>query len=60
MAELSVIDTRQNRSQQVPATVGTAANPVLTDPARVLPGPEQLDWLADGLTSGRTAWHLIG
>ncbi len=60
LAELSVLDTRQNRSQQVPATAGGVLNPALTDPARVLPEPEQLDWLLDGLGSGGTAWHLIG
>jgi alkaline phosphatase D len=60
LAALSVVDTRQNRSRQVPATAGGTVNPALADPARVLPEPEQLDWLVDGLTSGGTAWHLIG
>ena len=60
LAELSVVDTRQNRSQQVPALVGGVPNPALTDPARDLPEPEQLTWLTEGLTAGRTAWHLIG
>ncbi|WNV76646.1 alkaline phosphatase [Geodermatophilus sp. DSM 44513] len=60
LAALSVIDTRQNRSQQVPATAGGAPNPALADPARVLPEPEQLDWLVDGITGGGTAWHLVG
>ncbi len=60
LAELSVIETRQNRSQQVPAAVGGAPNPALADPARHLPEPEQLAWLTSGLTSSRTAWHLVG
>ncbi|MFC3686809.1 alkaline phosphatase D family protein [Aquipuribacter hungaricus] len=60
LAELSVVETRQNRSQQVPTTVAGALNPALVDPARHLPEPEQLRWLADGITSGRTAWHLVG
>jgi alkaline phosphatase D len=60
LAELSVVDTRQNRSQQVPAIVAGSPNPALTDPARDLPEPEQLAWLTQGLTAGRTAWHLIG
>ncbi|SNS30710.1 alkaline phosphatase D [Geodermatophilus pulveris] len=59
-AALSVVDTRQNRSRQVPATAGGTLNPALADPARVLPEPEQLDWLVDGVTGGGTAWHLIG
>ena len=60
LAQLSVVETRQNRSRQVPATVAGTVNPALTDPARDLPEPEQLQWLTAGLTSGRTAWHLIG
>jgi alkaline phosphatase D len=60
LAALSVLDTRQNRSRQVPATAGGAVNPALADPARVLPEPEQLDWLVDGLTGSGTAWHLVG
>lgn len=60
LAALSVIDTRQNRSRQEPATAGTAPNPALTDPDRDLPEPQQLAWLTAGITSGRTAWHLVG
>ena len=60
LAELSVIETRQNRDQQLPATVGGAANPQLAAPDRHLPEPEQMAWLRAGLTAGRTAWHLIG
>lgn len=60
LAELSVVETRQNRSQQVPATAGAAPNPALADPARVLPEREQLTWLTDGIAAGRTAWHLVG
>ncbi|WP_041796414.1 alkaline phosphatase D family protein [Modestobacter italicus] len=60
LAELSVVETRQHRSQQVPTTVGGALNPALADPARHLVEPEQRDWLTRGLTGGRTSWHLIG
>ncbi|MGJ7442386.1 alkaline phosphatase D family protein [Aquipuribacter sp. MA13-6] len=60
LAELSVVDTRQNRSRQVPAVVAGAPNPALASPQRRLVEPEQLAWLTDGLTSGRTRWHLIG
>ena len=62
LADLSVVDTRQNRSRQEPTTVGTPPrpNPALADPARHLPEPAQLSWLTAGVTSGRTAWHLIG
>jgi alkaline phosphatase D len=60
LAELSVVETRQNRSQQVPAVVGGAVNPALADPSRHLPEPEQLAWLTGGITAGRAAWHLVG
>ena len=60
LAELSVVETRQNRSRQVPTTVGGTVNPALADPARHLPEPEQLRWLTDGLTGNRTTWHLVG
>jgi alkaline phosphatase D len=60
LADLSVIDTRQNRSQQVPAVVAGAVNPALADPTRHLPEPQQLAWLTSGLTRSRKAWHLIG
>ena len=60
LADLSVVETRQNRSQQVPATVGGQVNPALTDQARQLPEPEQLQWLTAGITASRKAWHLVG
>ncbi|MGY1839531.1 MULTISPECIES: alkaline phosphatase D family protein [unclassified Modestobacter] len=60
LAELSVIDTRQNRSEQVAATVDGAVNPALADPRRHLPEPPQLDWLTTGIRTGRTDWHLVG
>ncbi|GAB4079566.1 alkaline phosphatase D family protein [Modestobacter muralis] len=60
LAELSVVETRQNRAQQVPATVGGAVNPALADPRRHLPETEQMTWLTRGLTARRTAWHLVG
>jgi alkaline phosphatase D len=60
LADLSVIDTRQHRSQQVPSVVAGAPNPALADPARHLPEPEQLAWLTSGVSRSRKAWHLIG
>ena len=73
LADLSVLDTRQNRSRQVehPDTVGEAVRgggfipalpelePALQDPDRHLPEPEQLAWLRDNLAQ-RRAWHLVG
>lgn len=71
LGDLSVIETRQNRSKQVDVPPFTtsgggfiptgipAVDAQLVDPDRHLPEPEQLSWLEDGLAaSGR--WHLIG
>ncbi|SDP32329.1 alkaline phosphatase D [Klenkia soli] len=60
LADLSIVETRQNRSQQVPTTVGGQVNPALADPGRHLPEPEQLRWLTDGITRSRKPWHLVG
>ena len=60
LADLSVVETRQHRSQQVPTRTGAALNPALLDPARQLLEQEQLTWLTSGIVGSRKAWHLIG
>ncbi len=60
LADLSVIETRQNRSRQVPTTAGGLVNPALADPNRHLPEPEQMSWLTNGVQKSRKRWHLIG
>lgn len=72
LGDLSVLETRQNRSQQVDfAPFGTrdggfipdsdpATNAALADPARHLPEPEQLRWLQDGVAARTGPWHLVG
>lgn len=60
LADLSVIETRQNRSQQVPTTANALLNPALADPSRHLPEPAQLAWLTSGVEKSRKRWHLIG
>ncbi len=60
LADLSVVETRQHRSQQVPALVDGAVNPALVDPERQLPEREQLAWLTEGLRRSEKAWHLVG
>ncbi len=68
LGDLSVVETRQNRSRQVEfgGTKGggfvpdlPALAPQLIDPSRHLPEPEQLSWLEDGL-AGTGPWHLVG
>ncbi len=60
LATLSVIETRQNRSQQVPTTAGGAPNPALAAPDRHLPERAQLSWLTSALAAAGPVWHLIG
>jgi phosphodiesterase/alkaline phosphatase D-like protein len=72
LADLSVVETRQNRSAQVdvaPYTVrgggfiptgSPAVDAQLADPARHLPEPEQLDWLKRNTADSDHRWHLIG
>jgi len=60
LAELSVVETRQNRSQQVPTTAGGLPNPALAATDRQLPEREQLAWLTGALAGPGPAWHLIG
>ena len=71
LADLSVLESRQNRSAQVdvaPFTTGgggfipagnSATDAQLADPNRHLLEPEQLRWLEDGTSNGRRQWHLI-
>jgi alkaline phosphatase D len=72
LGELSILETRQNRSHQVDVPPFTRSGggfiPVgipgvdaqLADPSRHLPEPEQLAWLADGVARPGRPWHLVG
>lgn len=72
LADLSVVETRQNRSAQVDAPGSTTrgggfiptgiptVDAQLADPSRHLPEPEQLDWLKRNTADERHRWHLIG
>ena len=63
LADLSVIETRQNRTEQVAGQMGALIGTdvvALGDPDRVLLEPQQLQWLADGIRSDAAQWHLIG
>ncbi|MGW0143784.1 alkaline phosphatase D family protein [Streptomyces calvus] len=55
LADLSLLDLRSFRSQQV--TTGDGA---VDDPERTLTGRAQLDWLKAGLTASDTTWRLVG
>ncbi|GAB7107777.1 alkaline phosphatase D family protein [Streptomyces phaeofaciens JCM 4814] len=55
LADLSLLDLRSFRSQQVGVGKGT-----VDDPDRTLTGRAQLDWLKAGLKSSDTTWRLVG
>ncbi|GGV67829.1 phosphodiesterase/alkaline phosphatase D [Streptomyces griseoloalbus] len=55
LADLSLLDLRSFRSQQV--STGDGA---VDDPDRTLTGRAQLDWLKAGLTASDTTWRLVG
>ena len=57
LADLTMLDLRQYRDQQVAATDGAA----IDDPDRTMTGPEQQAFLEDGLlATGSPAWRLFG
>ncbi|MGW2124250.1 alkaline phosphatase D family protein [Streptomyces sp. SM1] len=55
LADLSLLDLRSFRSQQVSTGDGD-----VDDPDRTLTGRAQLDWLKAGLSASDTTWRLVG
>ncbi|MET9787992.1 alkaline phosphatase D family protein [Streptomyces canus] len=55
LADLSLLDLRSFRSQQV-----AVGNGPVDDPDRTITGRAQLDWLKAGLKSSDTTWRLVG
>ncbi|MFI1720101.1 alkaline phosphatase D family protein [Streptomyces sp. NPDC020489] len=55
LADLSLLDLRSYRSQQV-----AVGNGSVDDPDRTITGRAQLDWLKAGLKSSDTTWRLVG
>ncbi|MFF8988563.1 alkaline phosphatase D family protein [Streptomyces sp. NPDC014983] len=55
LADLSLLDLRSFRSQQVAGTSGS-----VDDASRTITGRAQLDWLKAGLKASDTKWRLVG
>jgi alkaline phosphatase D len=55
LADLSLLDLRSFRSQQVKVGSGS-----VDDPDRTITGRAQLDWLKAGLKASDTTWRLVG
>jgi alkaline phosphatase D len=60
LAEFSMLDTRQYRSDQ-PCQDGTRINCALAaDPSQTILGPEQERWFLGGLARSRARWNIVG
>ncbi len=62
LAELSMLDLRTYRSQQVQGAVTPvpSPDPEISDPDRTITGGRQMDWLKESLRNGRALWKLVG
>jgi alkaline phosphatase D len=60
LVDLSVIDTRQYRSDQACAGTTATGCAEASDPARTMLGAEQERWLFEQLAGARSTWTLIG
>jgi alkaline phosphatase D len=59
LAEFSVLDTRQYRSDQAYGDGSKPPGPESLDPARTLTGDAQERWLLDGWTASRARWNVL-
>jgi alkaline phosphatase D len=59
LAELSVLDTRQYRSDQAAGDGWKADSDARRDPARVLAGQQQTQWFLGGLQRSRATWNVL-
>jgi alkaline phosphatase D len=62
LAELSVLDLRTYRSQQVASPISPAPvpDPDISDPDRTITGNRQMEWLKRSLRNDRALWKLVG
>ena len=62
LAEISMLDLRTHRSQQVEQTAFPVPqpDPAVSDPDRTITGDRQLAWLKDSLDNRRAQWKVIG
>jgi phosphodiesterase/alkaline phosphatase D-like protein len=59
LAEFSVLDTRQYRSDQVQGAFIAPRDPDSFDPALTMTGSEQERWLLDGLDRSKARWNVL-
>jgi alkaline phosphatase D len=59
LLQVSMLDTRQYRSDQACGDGAKADCLAATDPARTITGDVQEKWLLDGMAASRARWNLI-
>lgn len=59
LAEFSVLDTRQYRSDQAYGDGSKPPGPETLDPARTLTGDVQERWLLDGWSASQSRWNVL-
>lgn len=59
LAEFSVLDTRQYRTDQPCGDGNKPQCPEALDPAATILGPEQERWFLDGLSRSKARWNLV-
>lgn len=59
LAEISVLDTRQYRSDQAAGDGQDPPNPGSQDPSRTMLGDEQERWLLEGLGRSSARWNVL-
>src|SRR5690242_18993481 len=60
LVDLSVLDTRQWRTDQACGDGSRTNCAEALDPARTMMGPEQEKWLFDNLAAAKAKWTVIG
>ncbi|HSC28655.1 MAG TPA: alkaline phosphatase D family protein, partial [Vicinamibacterales bacterium] len=60
LLDMSVLDTRQYRSDQVCGGTTATGCAAALDPARKMLGAEQEEWLFEQLASARATWTVLG
>ncbi|MFC8257679.1 alkaline phosphatase D family protein [Streptomyces sp. NPDC057291] len=59
LAEFSVLDTRQYRTDQANGDGRKPQTPDVWDPERTMTGPEQEKWLLNNLATSKARWNVI-
>ncbi|MGP4020710.1 alkaline phosphatase D family protein [Saccharopolyspora sp. 5N708] len=60
LAQFSILDTRQYRSDQALGDGRKEPTGEVYDPARTMTGPVQEQWLLAGLAASKATWNVIG